>query len=258
MISVRKALAAVLFAAGAGCSSSTEGIELELGLIVHNSEASPAHVRHGGTFHADPFENDEGFTVDIEKAYFVVTGAELVVCEETALLPKWLSFTGTAHAHTETTPTKSGVPYVIDASEAVEEPAAIGTAMPPPGRYCTAKITIGPADTDAEGLPEEGPELVGKSLYLSGVWGGSSTPFVFESDDTVVVNLTFTDEEGDPSPLVLDDPAGASVTIGATYDTWLDGVDFDSMTPDQQVAAALASVADSLQQFHGETGGHEH
>jgi len=248
-------MAAALLAAAPvfmpGCSSSSEGVRLDVDLSVHATPAAVtghSAVRHGGTVHVEPFENDEGYTVDIDHAYIVIEEVELVPCEATAsaAILKFLDPVHTAHAHTTSTPTKSGVPFVVDASEAMEAAGSVGEVSPPPALYCSLKVTIGPADGDAEGLPES-PDMVGKSLYIEGTYDDEgAVAYTIQSSDSLTVDIPFRNTDGDEAPLDLTEVGLHTVTIGSTYDTWLDGVNFGTQTTGQMAAAALASVAASL------------
>ncbi len=235
----------------AGCTSGSEGVRLDVAVSVHASELTvtgKGTPRHGGTVHVDPFLNDEGYTVDIDRAYIVIEEIELVACESTAAadLLKLFSPVQAAHAHTTSTPTKSGVPVVVDASEAIEAAGTVGELSPPPDTYCSVKVKIGPADGDAVDLPES-PNMVGKSLYLEGTYEDEGTvAYTIQSSDTLTITVPFLNADGDPTPLDLTEVGLHEVTLGATYDTWLDGVDFGAQTAGQMAAAALASVAASI------------
>ncbi len=236
----------------AGCTSEHLGISLEVGLYVHPSptvlEGGGMQVKHDVQIHAGPFENDEGYVVTLEQAYITVSGTELVPCDDgpVAKLLYLIFPVRTAHAHSSSTPTQSGVPFVVDAGGAMEEPSLIADLQPPPGEYCSMKVEIGPADPDAEGLPED-PDMVGRSLYLSGYYDDEGeVPFVIESDDTLVVTVVFRNEDGNPAPLVLSEVQAYSVNTGSSYDIWLDGVDFAGMTPADMAAGALRSVGASI------------
>lgn len=96
----------------------------------------------------------------------VYDAVELLSCaslEETPAIPGFTTFNliSSAHAHGPSTPTRQGVPIVIDWAKA-GSPAELARFEPPPGDYCAIRLDLGPADADALGAPSA--SMTGKTL----------------------------------------------------------------------------------------------
>lgn len=143
------------------CSSQEEGIGLDLAFSL---EA--------------PGESVNGVT--LTRATLSVVSVEIFSCPTTARRWdwSWLSPIGTAHAHVEGTPTLYGEPILLGL-----ETDGGGRLTPPPGEYCRARVAVGPADADTQGLPSD---LLGKSWILEGTHrpagAEADVPFRLESE----------------------------------------------------------------------------
>lgn len=240
----RKLFTALLLScAMTACSHSHEGIEVQVGLWVHSAAETTMTLSaglsplHEGHLHVDPFENDEGYLITLDRAFIVVTSVELVPCGN-------LDAEAIGPVHVPSTPLKSGIPVVADVSEIIGEEYPVAELAPPVGEYCAIRIQIGPADDDAEGLPDD-PDMVGLSIYLEGEYDDEE-PFLITSASSFTGTIELKDESGNSSPLQLDEPGRTHVLAGAAYDTWLDGVDFDGMTTGEMAIAMLESIKASL------------
>jgi hypothetical protein len=113
--------------------------------------------------------------VVLERAYVAVTAIELVRCADEAAWTTrrgtwWGVGVGVAHAHGTGSPTRLGVPVVLDLLAGGDVRHEVGVLAAPPGRYCGVAITVGPADGDALGLAAA-PAMQGKSTLLAGAAG---------------------------------------------------------------------------------------
>lgn len=107
----------------------------------------------------------------ITQLTMVYDAVELITCAALEDGPTIPGFTAsalisTAHAHGPSTPTRQGVPFVLDWVSAAA-PAALATFEPPPGDYCALRLDLGPADEDAvliNGGDERGGSMMGKTL----------------------------------------------------------------------------------------------
>jgi len=171
--------------------------------------------------------------VTLAHAYVAVTSIELERCPDEAIArAAELGWGGVAHAHTLGTPTRLGVPVVEDLLGPDDAPRVVGTLAAPPGRYCSVRITVGPADSDALGLPSE-PSMLGMSALLDGQAKGAPLHSTCASDQVARVALA--------APLEVsaeNRAAGLLLTIDAAR--LLDGVD---LTNQASVACAAAANA---------------
>jgi hypothetical protein len=166
--------------------------------------------------------------VTLDAAFVTVTGVEIVRCAEDARRWKW---TSVAYAHTQGTPTRLGVPAVEDLLAPAPTSRTLGVLHAPPGRYCSVRITLGPADTDALGL-EAAPGMLGKSALLDG-----SLHSLCDREQTAEVTLA--------APVdVSDDARDASLILRLDAATLFEGVDLGDEAG--AACAAAANVARSL------------
>ncbi len=85
---------------------------------------------------------------DVAQAHLVVSAVELVPC---APLARGGPFS--ALAHTPSTPTRIGVPLVVDLLD--EAPRRLGTLRPPPADWCWLDVWLAPADADARRVRDD-------------------------------------------------------------------------------------------------------
>jgi hypothetical protein len=160
--------------------------------------------------------------VTLDAAFVTLTGVEIVRCAEDARRWRW---TSVAYAHSQATPTRLGVPAVEDLLAPAPTPRTLGVLHAPPGRYCSVRITLGPADSDALGL-DAAPGMLGKSALL-----GGSLHSVCDREQIVDVTLAAPVE-------VSDDARDAELVLRLDAATLFDGVD-----PGDEAGAACAAAA---------------
>jgi hypothetical protein len=213
--------AALLCLAACGGGERVEGLTLELGLTT--TRARPA----GGVQDARSLVTDEGARATLSGALVTLGSVELFACEERGWLHRLqgLSPVGTAWAHSASSPRRLGTPHVVGLAGADGAVTALGTLRPPPGRYCRARLTFEPADSDARGLTAaaEGPEsvdMLGRSLHVRGALlsGEAPSPFRVESRGRASVDVAL-------DGLTLSEEAPrAALVFALAWDTWLDGM----------------------------------
>jgi hypothetical protein len=221
--------AAWVFALGLSCSTGdSEGISVRV------------HLEPTGDASA-PLTTDTGYEVTLTRGYLVTASADLEVCAADALwlrrLERRATWVKSAHAHESGTPTHIGSPYVEALVGGGTTPVDYGVFSPPPDRYCTLRYDIGPADSDAEGLPAD-PDMVGKSLYLEGTYtaaDGVAHAFTASTSATATAELGL-------STLDLQSAGTADVLVRKSAAHWFDGIDFAAATPDDIATKVLANI----------------
>jgi hypothetical protein len=236
-------LPALLLLAACGGGERVEGLTLDLGLTTTRARPTvdATDVR--------ALITDEGAHATLSRALFTLGSVELFPCEETGwrrLLPG-LSPVGTAWAHSVSSPRRLGTPHVLGLGRADGEVTALGVLRPPPGRYCRARLTFEPADSDARGLSAaaNGPEsvdMVGRSLHVRGTLPSSPEPWAFRvesrgraSVDVALEGLTLSEEA-----------PRAALVFALAWDTWLDGMGPQESPDDVDLLGNVARSA-SLQ-----------
>jgi hypothetical protein len=223
----RLALLSILLAMLAGCGSS--GGSSSAGTQVLLS-ATPSAINSlpkvAGT---KTFTNNIGDSITLNTAYLVIASVTLEtscgVTFSTMLDRVFESIIPVANAHTTSTPTSTGEPYVINILAADDLPVSVGSISPPAADYCGATIDLLPADADANNLPTDAPpnNMVGSSVYivadysLSG--GGSGSFTINTSIAPLPRDLMF-------SALMMLSASNLndSATLAINYDTWFDAV----------------------------------
>ncbi len=237
---MKKTLASwlLLTALGAACGMREEGIRFHLAL-----DFRPAReTRAEGT--ARQFLNDRGDRITLTRARVTLSSVEIHPCATSGAW-RWLralSPVGTAHAHSEGTPRRLGIPHINGLELADGEPVALGTLRPPPGRYCRAHLVFAPADADAEGLARHG-DMEGRTLMLEGEWipagGGAPRRFHVESDGVFNAEVSLDGVD------LSEDTLEAGRTLHLTYDRLLDGVDLAAPDVSEQVLRNVARAVTS-------------
>ncbi|WP_163991824.1 hypothetical protein [Pyxidicoccus caerfyrddinensis] len=215
--------AALLCLAACGGGDRVEGMELTLGITT--ARARPA-LEAGGP---RTLLNAQGTRASFTRALVTLGSVELLPCEEAGWLRllRGLSPVSTAWAHSSSSPRRLGTPHVLGLDGADGDVTELGVLRPPPGRYCRARLTFEPADSDAQGLASAtaGPEPVdmeGRSLHVRGTLsptdGGVAQAFDatsagHSSVDVVLDGLTLSEEQ-----------PRATLVVTLAWDTWLDGV----------------------------------
>jgi hypothetical protein len=204
------AVATVLVAPSCVLTDHEDGIEVTVSL---------AHTP------APPGAWPAGVTLDA--AFVAVTGVEIVPCatDRRALRMRALLGESVAHAHSAGTPTRLGVPAVEDLLAPAAPPRVLGVLHAPPGRYCSVRVTLGPADEDALGLAAA-PAMLGRSVLLSG-----------SLESTCVRTQTI--ESSLAAPIeVSADVLAATLVLQLDASALFDGVD-----PADEAGAACAAAA---------------
>lgn len=103
---------------------------------------------------------------DATEALLAVTSIEIVPCEGGGSAVRRMLGLRTAHAHSTTTATRLGTPAVADLVTA-GTPLLVGVIAPPAVSFCTVRVTYGPADADAAGMPAS-KSVLGRTLWADG------------------------------------------------------------------------------------------
>jgi hypothetical protein len=251
-----------LIAAGlVGCGSSSSGSVSDGTRVDISAAASPAisAIQSAG---AKTFNNDLGDSITITRAYLVLSSATIEAdcgITFTASLEHLLSFLiSNATAHTTTTPTSTGEPYVINLLATDDAPIAIGKLSPPVNNYCGIRIDMLAADADTFSLPTGAgePDMIGKSIYIEGNFtlAGGGSGDLHLSSGAALVNRDLM-----LSPLLLvsgDNPSGR-IDISINYDTWFSAVDMALLETetatftnpgDLNVSRVLQNITESIHQ----------
>nr|WP_211194725.1 hypothetical protein [Pyxidicoccus fallax] len=204
-----------------GGGERVEGMKLDLAVTTVRARPTP------GTEGARGLVTDTGARATLSAALVTLGSVELFPCEESGWLRllRGLSPVGTAWAHSTGSPRRLGTPHVLRLGATDGEVTKLGVLRPPPGRYCRARLTFEPADSDAEGLGAasagaEAVNMVGRSLHLRGTVTSGEEPFDFRVDsrglasvDVALGGLTLSE-----------DAPEAALVFALAWDTWLDGM----------------------------------
>ncbi|MBZ4417877.1 hypothetical protein [Myxococcus sp. RHSTA-1-4] len=213
--------AALLCLTACGGGERAEGMTLELGLTTTRARSAV------GAEAARTLVTNEGARASLSGAFVTLGSVELLPCEQSGWLRllRGLSPVSTAWAHSTSSPLRLGTPHVVALPQADGTVMELGVMSPPPGRYCRARLTFEPADSDARGLTAaaegaEGVDMVGRSLHLRGTLSPDLEPREFRvesrsraSVDVVLDGLTLSEEA-----------PRAALVFALAWDTWLDGM----------------------------------
>ncbi|MFN3197114.1 MAG: hypothetical protein ACE366_01680 [Bradymonadia bacterium] len=151
---------------------------------------------------------------------------------------RWLI--GTAHAHSASDPTRSGVPVVSDVAHLPETGAALAMLSPPPGRWCTLEVTLAPADADAVGLDDH-THMEGRTFDLDGTLRTSAD----ESISVRVLGAAQSTISLPLGPLELSDATDhVHIAVGLDLEAWLAEVDLlddDAAARSRQLFTGLSN-----------------
>ena len=223
-------LATLLVVSLTACSSSSStGGSSSVTAVSMSAAPSPssATILPAGT---KVFTTAENHTITLTKAYLVISSTTIETsCGATfsAALEKVLDvIVPQAHAHTTTTPTSTGVPYVIDLLAADNAAVSIGGMSPAVADYCGVDIDLFAADDDAINLPSGSePDMIGRTVYIEGEYsldGGAGA-----GDIKIDTGATLINRKLLLSALMMisaSTPSG-SISLAINYDTWFDAVD---------------------------------
>lgn len=231
------------------CSSSSTGGSATVTAVSMSAAPSPSLTRTV-TVTADDktFTNSNNDTIVLTRAYLVISSTTIeTACgvSFSAALEKMLDMiVPQAHAHTTTTPTSTGVPYVINLLATDNAPVSIGGMSPAVADYCGVDIDLFAADADALDLPTDAgePDMIGRTVYIEGRYtlsGGATGIIKIDTGATLINRKLFL------SALMMisaSSPTG-SVDLGINYDTWFDTVDMEAL-----VAESAAKAGDNYNQ----------
>ncbi|MBC8212101.1 MAG: hypothetical protein H8E21_13655 [Gammaproteobacteria bacterium] len=243
-----------------GCSSSSGSASAGTQLTI-NAAASPqiSAVQPAG---AKTFVNDLGDTITLTKAYLVIASTTIETSCDASFSVNASDFLNffipQAQAHTSSTPTSTGTPYVINLLDADNVQASIGALSPPAASYCGADIAILAADNDAINLPTGAgePDLIGKSIYLEG-------SYTLAAGGSGIINISTGAALRNRALLLAtqvtlsDNSRSAEININIHYDTWFNAVDLETLETetavvtsplDNNVNQVLVNISNSLHQ----------
>jgi hypothetical protein len=246
----RLALLSILLAMLAGCGSS--GGSSSAGTQVLLSATPSAITLPAKSAGPKTITNSSGDAVTLNTAYLVISSVTLEsscgTSFSTMLDDIFDSFIPAANAHTTSTPTSTGEPYVIDILAGDNIPVSVGSVAPPAADYCGATIDLLAADADANKLPGN-VDMVGRSVYIEAdyvLFGGGIGSFTINTSRALLPrDLLF-------SALMMLSASNlnGSATLAINYDTWFDGVDLTTVDTDSaQLTQLLNNITDSIHQL---------
>lgn len=203
---------------------------------------------------AKTFSNDLGDSITLTRVYLSIANAELEDSCGLSFIAAAESlfnfFIPGAHAHTETTPTATGEPHVIDLLAQDGLSINIGTVSPPVADYCGLHLDLLAADADTIGLPTGAgePDMFGKTLYIEGTYtlaGGGSGAIHIDTGAALLgrdallpalVSISSTSRSG-------------IIETGINYDTWFNALDLSALETETaaQTSPTDISVGQLLQ-----------
>jgi hypothetical protein len=213
------AAAALLALAAASCIVREPGTRVEVDALSHA----------GGTSRAT-LTSDQGYHVQLDELYIVLSRVELVPCpgaQRASLLREVLG-PSIAYAHGTNTATAWSVPYVL-APLHDDAPVPIAVLHPPAITYCGLRVSLEAADADAERVPHA-IDLNGLSMYVSGSYdlddsGRPGVDFRYQSFVSSTMELPLVDAAGQPSVLALsEDNLEVNLRIEISYQQLFDGL----------------------------------
>jgi len=226
------------------CSStdSTPGTEVH----AHMTHLPPATTVTETATPGKEFNNDQSVTIELTSAYLTISEMDLRTDCSVSPFARLLDAVNeliipTAHAHTESTPTKIGTPLVVNVLNPDTEELEFGHFSPPPASYCGITVHMHPADADARDLPTT-LSMIGLVVHITGTYntGGGAIDFTVESAlEPEHADILF------PTTIVL---SASNLTdeahLNIEYNTWFNG--FDATGIVNLAAADPAAVAQLL------------
>jgi len=240
-------LVATLAAVIAGCSSSSGSASAGTQVTI---SVAPSPVK-AVTVATDSktFINAEMDSITLTKAYLVVSSATI----ETSC---GASFSAAAeglldliipqvNAHTVSSPTSTGEPYVINLLGVDGGLTSAGSLSPPAGDYCGVDIDMTKADIDANGLPAD-IDMIDKTLVIEGSY--TLLDGVTTGDIHITTGVNLYNRELLLNALMMLSVSNLSGTIdlGISYDTWFDAVALDIL--ESETAAFTDTAASNVNQ----------
>ncbi|GEM_PF-151450 len=209
---------------------------------------------------AKVLEDAAGNTVELEAAYLVVDGFELVKCTSVASLMQqtFSGIIGTAMAqdgHNHGHDHGGGgneVPddqrnlnraHVINLMEPDEALLILGNMRVEQGRYCKLRLSVVPAQEDAFGMPDD-PDMMGKGFHLQ--WhqtvGGEESEKSVDSSGLPLAHTVTLDLE----PLSVGENH-YHLVVALNYAHILEDIDLSTISDEDLPAAVLEGIAHALE-----------
>lgn len=255
-------LAAVLSGLSA-CSSSSGSASA--GTQV-NISASPSPINtatQAAGAKTFTFSSAPGDSITLTRAYLVISSATIESscgASFSASLEGILDFLiSPVSAHTTTTPTSTGEPYVINLLADDNQSVSIGNLSPPTDDYCGLRLDLLAADADAVNLPigSGEPDMVGKTIHIEGTYSlsGGGSGNIHMSTGASLINR---DVMLSALLMISGSNLNGQVDIGINYDTWFNGVDLATLETetasqtnptDTNVGLVLQNITASIHQL---------
>ena len=215
-------------------------VPLTLPSCTDDSAGIEVPVAYRGEPFADaPLETANAQRVRLTSAHVAVEALELWACPETTLARAARLFgPSVARAHTTASPTRIGVPVVVNGLS--DEALRPGTFRPTPGAYCGLRGMLATPDHDALGADPSAPlnaavELSGERL---GPDGEVLSTFSLRSTMSVSFEWEFAE------PLVLDASAPyAEAWVVLDAAAWMAAITLPAGELDAAGASALSQAA---------------
>jgi hypothetical protein len=229
------------------CSSSdtTPGTEVH----AHVTHLPPAATVTETATPGKQFDNGSGVTIELTAAYLTLSEMDLRTdCSASPFARLFDTIyelvIPTAHAHTESTPTKLGTPLVVNVLNPDTEELEFGHFSPPPSSYCGITVHMHPADGDARDLPTT-LSMIGLVLHLEGSYDNTVVAGTFNID------ITLEPEHADiafPAPIVLSaSNLTGEIHLNIEYHTWFNGFDATAIANlDAADPAAVTQLLDNI------------
>lgn len=197
--------------------------------------------------------DDQTLHVEVERALVSIVALEAIPCagvDATATNAEFSPLSA-ARAHGGTTPTRMAIPHVVDLLSVDGSHWASALSHPPPDSYCWARLTIGPADRDAVGMPSD-EDLTGLALVVRGRYSadnvGNGSAFTVSSARTQSIDVAFVNTRGELAPLVVSESQrNVAVDVWLQAPRVLEGVDPTSTV---ETLGGLHAITNVLASVH--------
>jgi len=232
-------LACLLLVSACSSTDTTPGTEVH----AHVTHLPPATTVTTTATPGKRFDNDQGVTIELTSAYLTLSEMDIRTSCGASPFARLLDgiyklVIPTAHAHTESTPTKLGEPLVVNVLNPDTEELEFGHFSPAAGNYCGITVHMHPADVDARNLPTT-LSMVGLVLHIEGNYdsGGGAVAFTVETAiEPEHADVAF------PATIALSaSNLSDEAHLNIEYNTWFNG--FDSAAMADLAAADPAAVA---------------
>lgn len=203
--------------------------------------------------------NDQGYRVEVHKAFLINYSAELVEClpESTTQTTRWWRWlwpeqvAWAGHGDEEDNPSAVSI-STVERFDSLQ-PVAFGQAKVEPLRYCNAHYLVARSDTGTQGLPTD-IDLEGISLHIEGTFaadGAAPSPFTIHTGlaTAVLQDIYAQGHMGDAAHTVaLDSGQGnTQVDIHRSAETLFDGVDFATADDRTLARSVLRNLHQNIQ-----------